>query len=97
VQAKLSLLSNCHAKSSTPPPENPPIQADEYIPPVALSGLVDASPRYLRTSQIRNLVNRLNGLADPNDALAAEWDVVVLRFVSGLTTVPARLGAGVAR
>jgi hypothetical protein len=62
-----------------------------------VQGLIEASPRYLRTAQIRNLVNRLNGLADPNDALVAEWDVVVLRFVSGLTTVPARLGAGVAR
>jgi len=62
-----------------------------------VQGLIDASPHYLRTSQIRNLVNRLNGLAAPNDALAAEWDVVVVRFVSGLTTVPARLGAGVAR
>jgi len=51
-----------------------------------VQGLIHASPRYLRTSLIRNLVNRLNGLADPNDALAAEWDVVVLRFVSGLTT-----------
>jgi len=59
-----------------------------------VQGLIDASPRYLRTSLIRNLVNRLNGLADPNDALAAEWDVVVLRFVSGFTTVPARLAAG---
>jgi hypothetical protein len=51
-----------------------------------VQGHIHASPRYLRTSLIRNLVNRLNGLADPNDALAAEWDVVVLRFVSGLTT-----------
>jgi hypothetical protein len=41
-----------------------------------VQGLIDASPRYLGTSPIRNLVDRLNGLADPNDALAAEWDVV---------------------
>jgi len=43
-----------------------------------VQGLIDTSPRFLRSSQIRNLVKRLNNLADPNDAFAAEWELVVL-------------------
>src|ERR1039458_2531773 len=54
------------------------------FPRRVVQGLIDASPGYLRTSQIRNLVNRLNSLADPNDALAAEWELVVLSAFHGI-------------
>ena len=54
------------------------------FPRRVVQGLIDASPGYLRTSQIRNLVNRLNSLADPNDALAAEWELVVLSTFHGI-------------
>jgi hypothetical protein len=49
-----------------------------------VQGLIDTSPRFLRTSQIRNLVKRLNNLADPNDAFAAEWELVVLSTFHGI-------------
>src|SRR5580698_4203167 len=54
------------------------------FPRRVVQGLIDGSPGYLRTSQIRNLINRLNSLADPNDALAAEWELVVLSTFHGI-------------
>jgi hypothetical protein len=40
--------------------------------------LIDESTRFLRPGQIRSLVQRLNNLADPNNAFAAEWELVIL-------------------
>jgi len=43
-----------------------------------VQGLIDASSRFLRPGQIRNLVQRLNNPTDSNDAFAAEWELVIL-------------------
>jgi hypothetical protein len=45
--------------------------------------LVNESAKLLSLRQIGTLVQRLNDLADPNDALAAEWELVLLSAFEG--------------
>jgi len=46
--------------------------------------LINQSDRFLRPSQINNLVQKLNNLDDPNDAIAAEWELVLLSTFYGI-------------